>query len=172
MKKSNCYLLRYEIDASILVTTVPIFSLLPTISVFGVIGHLSYVLGVPPSEALNGTDGPLVPIVAYSEALTKMWGNPVPWSIIVFISLFVLSTASIVSRVIYIPSSNETIKKITSSMNFFQFPCIECLLTSISDSFTVFRGLGLRIISVLILLFLSLAIYYIVPCIVEVHYGF
>ena len=88
---------RYEIDASVIIVTVPLLSLLPTVSIFGVIGYLSYARGVTPENALDGIKGPLSPLVAYSEALSQMWGDPVPWSIIIFATFFVLSTSAIVS---------------------------------------------------------------------------
>nr|XP_039264482.1 sodium- and chloride-dependent glycine transporter 2-like [Styela clava]XP_039264487.1 sodium- and chloride-dependent glycine transporter 2-like [Styela clava]XP_039264495.1 sodium- and chloride-dependent glycine transporter 2-like [Styela clava] len=138
----NRFYNKYEIDASILVVTVPLMSLVSAISVFGVIGHLSYVRDVLPENALNGIKGPLSPFVAYSEALSQMWGDPMPWSIIVFSTLFLLSTAAIL-------------------------PATECLISSVSDSLSSCRAIGLRIVSVLLILLFMLTVYFGVPCVVE-----
>jgi len=93
----NRFYNKYYFDAAVIISIVPILSVLSAVTMFGVIGYLSTAYGVTPSNALQGAGGAIAPIVAYSEALTHMWGNTLVWNIVVFVTLFLSSTSSIVS---------------------------------------------------------------------------
>ncbi|XP_026695595.2 sodium- and chloride-dependent glycine transporter 2-like [Ciona intestinalis] len=139
----NRFYNKYYVDASLLIGVAPILSILSTISVFGVIGHLGTMTLRPDlSKALSNVSGPMVPLVMYSEALSQMWGDDLPWSLVVFISMFLSSATAM-------------------------FPCLECILSCISDSVKIFRKLILRIITTIFLLLISFGIYYGLPCLLQ-----
>lgn len=80
-----------------LILIIPIFSIFPAVAVYGVLGHLAEVSQVPVNQLFNTEPGSILPLIAYSEALSQMWGDVLPWSIVVFSVLFLSSTSSLVS---------------------------------------------------------------------------
>uniref|UniRef100_H2ZMI0 Uncharacterized protein n=1 Tax=Ciona savignyi TaxID=51511 RepID=H2ZMI0_CIOSA len=139
----NRFYNKYHVDAAVLIPIAPMLSILSAVSVFGVIGHLGTVtLHSDLSKALPNVSGPMVPIVMYSEALSQMWGDDLPWSLVVFISMFFSSATAM-------------------------FPCLECILSCISDSMKLFRKVILRIVATVFLLLISFGVCYGVPCILQ-----
>ncbi|XP_076815730.1 sodium- and chloride-dependent glycine transporter 2-like [Clavelina lepadiformis] len=138
----NRFYNKYHIDASMLLPVVPVLSIISCVSVFGVVGYLATVSDVGFEEALREAKGPFAPLVAYSEGLSQMWGNTLPWSIVVFVTMFLSSTSAIL-------------------------PCLECILSCISDGIPAFRSLLLRNVTVVFLLLTSFAAYYGIPCVLQ-----
>ena len=96
----NRFYNKYYIDAAMMILIVPLLAIFSAIPVFAVAGHLSHVGGLEFTNAFSETEGPIVPLVAYSHALSKMWGDVLPWSIVIFGTLFFSSTTAMVSAVI------------------------------------------------------------------------
>lgn len=88
---------RIQLDGPLLLTMQPLLAFMSAIAVFSVIGNLSYQLDVPPEQAMRDVAAPLTPIAAYMHAIMQMWGDPLPWSIVIFSSMYVLSTPNLVS---------------------------------------------------------------------------
>ena len=93
----NRFYNKYHVDASLLIVIVPFLSLLSAVSVFAVAGHISSVTGVSVAQAFMEVEGPFAALIAYSQALSQMWGDIVSWSIAVFSTLYLSSTIAMVS---------------------------------------------------------------------------
>nr|CAB3266319.1 sodium- and chloride-dependent glycine transporter 2-like [Phallusia mammillata] len=136
----NRFYNKYHVDAAVIIPLIPVLSILSAVSMFAVVGHLSLVSDVEPHLAMRESIGPIAPLVAYTEALSHMWGSTLPWGIVFFATMFLSSISSIL-------------------------PAFECILSCLSDSVTTFRSLLLRNIAVILLLLTSFAAYYGVPCV-------
>ena len=93
----NRFYNKYYVDAALLFIIVPLLSILAAISVFAVAGHLALVSMVHISDVFWNVESSFVTLIAYSEALSQMWGDRMPWSIAVFSTLFLSSTLAMVS---------------------------------------------------------------------------
>ena len=92
---------KYHFDATVIILVVPLLSALSSMAIFSVIGCLATSLGpdVQVKDAMTDIDAPMVPIVALTEALSRMWGHQLPWCLVVFITYFISSIASVVSPI-------------------------------------------------------------------------
>ena len=79
-----------------LMAVVPVLSLVSTAAVFAVAGFLTLDTGVEPLAAFENADSPMVPFVAFTEALRHMWGGPFVWGMVVFVTLFFSSATALV----------------------------------------------------------------------------
>ena len=92
----NRFYNKYHVDASLLIVIVPLLSLLSAASVFAVAGHLTWNSAVHVTDAFSDVAASFPALVAYSEALSQMWGDILPWSIAIFSTLFLSSSLALV----------------------------------------------------------------------------
>jgi len=135
----NKFYNKYHIDASVIIIILPIISILYAISMFSIVGFLTGKYNTTTDIVLDNIKGPFSPIILLSEVLLTMWGYKLPWSVLVFTTIYLSSVAT-------------------------QLPNLECIISSISDSFEIFKRLWLRNFLVFFTIILSTSIYYILPC--------
>ena len=76
-----------------MIILVPLLSAVSAATIFSTAGYLTHGTTIDPLTAFSGATGPITPLVAYSEALARIWGGPFIWSMVIFAALF-LSTAT------------------------------------------------------------------------------
>lgn len=138
----NKFYNKFHLDASVLIITVPFISIISSVTMFCVVGYLAHEKSTDISTVIASVKGPMAPLVLLTEALSTMWGYKIPWSILVFVTMFLSSIAT-------------------------QLPSLECILSSLSDTFVVLRRLWIRDIIVVIVVLSSMCIYYLLPCIFQ-----
>lgn len=138
----NKFYNKFHVDATVLIITVPILSFISTVAAFCVVGRLAHVNKIDIDTMLHAVKGPMSPLVLLTEALSTMWGYKLPWSVLVFATIFLLS----------IPT---------------QMPAMECILSSFSDTFVATRKLWIRDLIVVFVTLAVMTLYYFLPCIFQ-----
>ena len=93
----NRFYSKYQYDAALLISLVPVMSILSAVTVFSIAGYLTYGTSIDVSSAFNDATGPITPLIAYSEALSRIWGGPFVWSMVIFACLFISTATAAVS---------------------------------------------------------------------------
>ena len=98
----NKFYNKYHIDASVIIIILPIISILYAISMFSIVGFLTGKYNTTTDIVLDNIKGPFSPIILLSEVLLTMWGYKLPWSVLVFTTIYLSSVATQVCQLLFL----------------------------------------------------------------------
>ena len=106
----NSFYNKYQVDASVFLVALPLVSFMSAVTIFSVAGYFANLLKTDLYFAFQNATGPISPFVAYSEVVSHMWGGSQPWGIVIFATLFLSSSAAMVSSIklspLFVDSNN------------------------------------------------------------------